>query len=249
MNKLSELREFYDLEANNFHETRKVIWPEFWIIKDKINLIEKDKINILELWCWSWRFFRYLKDELRKDIEYTWLDFSKNLIWIANIENINNEWTFVVWDMINYLGNFDQQSFDVVIAIASFQHIDSKSKRINIFKHIYRVLTYWGILIMVNWSFSDRFIKKYSKQFSISVLYSILTFWFLKYNDLFIPWNTENKIFERYYHIFTLKELIQLYKMWWFVIKESWYVDRNWTLINSYKNSRNSIVVWVKDVL
>jgi ubiquinone/menaquinone biosynthesis C-methylase UbiE len=57
----------------------------------------------------------------------------------------------------------DQQNFDMVIAVASFQHIPTKWERLVIMKNIYRILNYDGVVLMFNWSFSKWFFKKYTK--------------------------------------------------------------------------------------
>jgi ubiquinone/menaquinone biosynthesis C-methylase UbiE len=75
-----------------------------------------------------------------------------------NKSNVN----FVVSDMLSFLEKQDQQSYDFVIAVASFQHISKKYERLLILKNIYRVLEYDGVCQMFNWSFSTWFFKKYS---------------------------------------------------------------------------------------
>jgi ubiquinone/menaquinone biosynthesis C-methylase UbiE len=44
--------------------------------------------------------------------------------------------------MLKFLENQEDQSFDFVVAVASFQHIPERWERLLILKHIYRVLTY-----------------------------------------------------------------------------------------------------------
>jgi ubiquinone/menaquinone biosynthesis C-methylase UbiE len=47
------LKEFYDDQADKFHNTRKKKWPEFQILLNEINKIDKKTIKILEIGCGS----------------------------------------------------------------------------------------------------------------------------------------------------------------------------------------------------
>jgi ubiquinone/menaquinone biosynthesis C-methylase UbiE len=44
--------------------------------------------------------------------------------------------------MLNFVENQQDQTFDFVIAVASFQHIPTRWERLLILKHIYRILSY-----------------------------------------------------------------------------------------------------------
>ena len=44
--------------------------------------------------------------------------------------------------MLQFLKKQDQQFYDNIIMIASFQHIPNKKMRLEILHHIYRVLNY-----------------------------------------------------------------------------------------------------------
>lgn len=82
---------------------------------------------------------------------------------------------FVCSDMLSFLQKSDQESVDIVLAFASFQHIASKQERIVIMKNIYRVLKYDGMVIFTNWALSSRFIKNYRKALIKSRLLQILS--------------------------------------------------------------------------
>jgi ubiquinone/menaquinone biosynthesis C-methylase UbiE len=70
------------------------------------------------------------------------VDISSGLINIANKENTFSNVRFVVNDMLNFVENQQDQTFDFVVAVASFQHIPTRWERLLILKHIYRILTY-----------------------------------------------------------------------------------------------------------
>lgn len=247
MDIITELTNFYDNQAWKFHNTRKKHWPEFEIILKQVNDYPNDTIKILELWCWSWRLLKFLKDNSKKNIIYQWVDISNNLIQIAKLENPN--WNFIVGDMLGFLENQSHEIYDIIIAVASFQHIDSKSNRILVLKNIYKTLNYWWLCIMTNWSFSNRFINKYKLPIFNSLLKFLYSWWYYKYNDIYIPWNTWDVIYKRFYHLFTISELKKLFNISWFIIRTLSYCDKSWNLTSDYKISRNSIIIWEKNIV
>lgn len=242
-----EIKQFYDNQAEKFSNTRKKQWPEFFYIKEQVEkiLTKKWKIKILELWCGDGRLYKYLTEIFDKNlIDYTGVDLSTWLIKIAQKENPNIN--FINQDMLSFLEKQEQQSYDFVIAIASFQHISKRWERLLILKNIYRILNYDGILQMFNWSFSNWFFKKYTKQIAKSFFIWILSLWTKPINDIYIPWKNKEKIFYRYYHIFFLSELRSLFKLNWFRILDNCYINKKWEKSVSWKDSRNSMIIWKK---
>ena len=242
------IRDFYNKTADKFSQTRQKFWPEFEYIKQEVTKIikQKWKIKILELWCWSWRLYTYLLKFFPKElIEYKWIDISENLIKIAK----QTWWNFEVTDMLDFLEKQDQQSFDFVVAVASFQHINLYKERLLIMKNIYRILNYDGTLMMFNWSFSHRFFKKYTLEIFKSLLIWILSLFTKPINDIFIPWKQGDQTYYRYYHIFFLFELKKLAKMSSFIVQELCYISKTWEKTVSRKQARNTMIVWKKNIM
>ncbi len=249
MDIISELKYFYDLQAQDFHETRKKFWPEFDVILKNIKNIDKDNLKILELGCGAWRFYGFLKNNLKKDFEYIGIDLSENLITIAQNEYPDGK--FFTQEMNEYMSQIKQQDFDIVILIASFQHLPNFKERLLLLRNIYRILNYGGQIIMINWSFSKWFFKKYYFEMLKWTGRSLITLGKYKYNDLFIPWKDKNKkrFFKRYYHIFTHSELRKLFLQSGFIIKTLNYVDKSGLEKNTFTDSRNSFIIWEKEVI
>jgi len=266
------IKDFYNAQAEKFSWTRKKQWPEFEYVVSELHWIikEKGKVKILELWCGDWRLYRYLVSYFWEDkIEYTWVDISEWLIEIAK-EKVMDNWSrdltnknelsensltnsqissFVVSDMLSFLEKQEQESYDFVIAVASFQHIPTSWERLLILKNIYRILRYNWKVMMFNWSFSKWFFKKYWKWILKSFLIWILSLWTRPINDVYIPWKDKDKTYYRYYHIFFLFEIKKLFKQAGFVIKEACYINKRWEKSISYQDSRNSCLIWEKKVL
>ena len=89
----NSVKNFYNLQAEKFSQTRNKPWPEFFYIKQKVEklLSKKEKIKVLELGCGDGRAWRYLNNLFPWRIEYTWVDISEGLIYIAkNNVKMNN---------------------------------------------------------------------------------------------------------------------------------------------------------------
>jgi len=181
-----------------------------------------------------------------KDSE-TSLEWQIKKVWNKNLQY--NQTQFIVSDMLSFLENQDQQSYDFVFAVASFQHIGTKYERLLILKNIYRVLEYDGVVQMFNWSFSHWFFKKYTRTILKSFLLWLLTLFTRPLNDIYIPWKDKDKIYYRYYHIFFIYELKNLFKLSGFVIKELCYITKNWIKSVSRKDSRNSMIIGKKSII
>ena len=64
-------------------------------------------------------------------------------------------------DMLGYLSQQPRESIDVVISLASYQHLPEKETRDQFGKHLYRALVYEGERISVDRSWSLWMIQKH----------------------------------------------------------------------------------------
>lgn len=162
-----ELQQCYDNEATKFAQTRQKHWYEFDDIVDIINRLPQKTITIVELGCGNGRLYDYLKQHTAKTIHYTGIDFSKELLKFA--KKNHPEAHRVCDDMSNGLKKIAQESCDIVVSIAAFQHLPNRRERNFVLKNVYRVLKYDATYIMVNRAFSDWFYKKYRQQIARSI--------------------------------------------------------------------------------
>ncbi len=253
-NIVSDLTEIYDNQAKKYFQTRQKAWNDKTLfrefIQEYIDFHNLKKIRILEFGIWWGRFTKdilsYIKEKNPKlKLEYIWIDISKNLIKLAKTDF--PDWKFVVEDIQKYMSNTKQEEFDMVVWIASFQHIFGEKERSSLMKKFYRSLKYDWILLMQNWSFSEWFVKKYTKEIMIASWNFIKTFGKFRWNDIFIYFNWEEKA--RYYHIFTLWELNKLAKIAWFNIKKLCFVGNRWNVDEKLKNAKNSLMILQKKVI
>lgn len=245
-----KLRDFYNLEAKKYSQTRKKHWPDAEKLLEEIKKYDKKTISILELGCWSWRFLEALQEIKNKKINYIGSDISENLLDEAKkiSKQTNIKTTFICKDMINILKEHKQEEFDFIVAIASFQHLPSKKQRFLGTKYIYRTLKYNGIVMMTNRSLSKRMIKKYRKIILFSILHKIGSRNKKEWNDLLIPRKTKTKTHKRFYHIFTKKEIGTLFGQSWFVIKYLEYLNKNGSKTNNRKNGNNTLIIAKKTI-
>lgn len=123
------------------------------------------------------------------------------------------EASFVCQDMLSFLQQQKQESWDVVIACASFQHLPTQKERKSLMSAAYRALKYDGYLMMTNWAFSDWFLKKHWKVILKSAFYFVFSLGQRSWRDAMIPWKSQGEIAYRYYHLFSLEELTHLLKI------------------------------------
>ena len=240
--KNNNLKDVYDTIAEKYYLSRNKHRNDWIHILNEIQKYWKQEISILEFWCWWWRCIKYLHENLKWiKINYIWVDISNELLKYAKKDNPKDK--FICEDICNYIQKAPQENFDFIIWIASFQHIERHEERLLLMKNFYRTLKYWGKLIMTNRSFSNRFTKKYRKSIISSIWKTIYTFWWHNIRDLSIPRKTDKKTYNRFYHIFTKKELKLLCKECWFYIKEISYLNKKWEKINNQWLSNNTLLI------
>lgn len=185
-------------DYNNFSVTfassrKNMKWEEieyFMEIIKKTTGLNKPGVKILDIWCGSWRLVKYLENTF-SIFEYLWVDASS---WMINeAQKELPECNFQVLDMLN-IDKLDTK-FDIVFFIASFHHLDSQEKRLEVLKKIKNILNKDWLILMTNWNlFSKENSQKYSE---------------------ILPWTWDFQIkiwkFNRYYHGFNLEELEELF--------------------------------------
>ena len=207
---------------------------------------QNKKIRVLEFGCGSGRFATLLNQNFPGKFDYVWIDLSDELLSYASTANPNL--TFFQWDITKLIKNFEQESFDLIVWTSSFQHIPTNKERSFLMKNFYRLLNYDGMLLMTNWSLSDWFIKKNWKTVMKARLKSWLRLKNDKSRDIMVPRtdNTTWKVYERFYHFFSLKELESLATFSWLTLKINTFIDWNGEFTDNEKTSRSSFFVATK---
>jgi len=256
------LRTCYDEQAEHFDQTRKKQRPELpriaahvrtylsWSSDWQTASEETPTLSVLDVGCGSGRLFEPLHIVLPTDTVYTGIDFAPGMI--ATAKKKYPEANRKVADMLEYITNLPQESVDLIVGVASIQHLFPARDRQLFFSHIYRALKWRGLCLLTNRSYSSRFIRKYRLQQLQASADSV----FLaqrKRNDLLISRKDPNyaqnkKKYERYYHLFTLRELKELSLLSGFVVEELTYMQQDGTTGDDRKQARNSLLAIRKDI-
>lgn len=246
-----QLTTTYNAIASWFSGTRKKHWPEFDWIQWQMSSLYSDKktLTVVEVWCGDGRLYPLLReicDQRWCTLIYTGVDISDSLLAIA--QKNHPDASFVHSSMTEFLSQGETQSVDIIVGIASVQHL-TQSERETFWKQSYRLLRYGWSVMLTNRSFSRRFIHKYRKLLCLSIAKHIGTLWYYDANDLMIPYRYKGKKYMRYYHIFLLDELRRWSQRWGFVIQELTYMWQRGRKTKKWQQSRNSIMHVVKSIL
>ena len=240
-----DLEQIYDSIAPKFSWTRKRHWPEFDHILEAIEHYPKKSITLIELWCGDGRLIRYLQEHTTKKLTYTWIDISQQLLDLASNHQTPKA-TFIKADMADFLSTVTQESTDIIISIASFQHLPNESLRLTTLHLIHRSLTYNWLHISSNRTDSDWFIKRYQTAYRRARAKRALSLWWYDKRDVYVPFTYQWNVQHRYYHLFGYDELIRLSETAWLIIETVCYIDKNGKKINDKRNARNIFMIQKK---
>ncbi len=256
-----KLIDCYSDQAEHFGNTREKARPEFTYLMQAIELYQSDHLtpkgdlqecSVLDMWCGTGRFYNSLKENTFLNIDYTGVDIAPGMITQAKKIYPIGKW--VVDEMLHYMSGVEQESVDIIVGIASVQHLMSPKQRQQFFSQVYRALKRDWIFLMVNRSYSSRFLQRYRRQQLCAWARSLVAprRW---RNDLMIPrkdpdYKNNHKKFHRHYHMFTLYELQQLARLGWFIVAQQGYVQQDWTLTDiGWKGARNTRMRMEKKVV
>lgn len=204
----------YNSIAKEFSNSRHYKWP--WITDFFENIVYKNNEHtdhksklILDVGCGNGRNISAYKNE---KTEIYGIDNSREFITICRKKKLNcNE-----MDMCNI--EYPDRHFDHIIMIASFHHLNTVDQRVKCLKELYRVLKPDGHILLSVWSIKQP--KKTKRVFT-------------EYGDTMVPWKSSKTgtIFERYYYIFKIEELIVLIS------------QANFKIIDNFWNCGNEILI------
>lgn len=164
-----------------------------WIIEFH-NEIKKNSL-ILDVGCGNGRNMKF------ENQHFIGIDNCHNLIKICKEQNLN----VILLDMCKTL--FLNNSFDYITMIASFHHLSTEERRLQCLNEMYRILKSDGVILLSVWSINQP--KKINRNFI--------------YGDNIVPWNKRGEIIERYYYIFKINEIKNLFQKCKFKIKKHFW--------------------------
>jgi len=200
------VKDVYNKIANQFNYTRHRIWGSVKIFMDSL----ESKSKILELGCGNGKNMLY-----RSDLDIYGIDIS-----IEQINICKNKLLKVEEGNITKL-NFEDNSFDNMICIATYHHLDNDNDRQKCLKEMYRCLKNGGKILITVWAMEQQ---------------EDSTFHFTKTNEL-VPWKSKDdgNTYLRYYHIYRKGDLEDEIKRLCpeFIIENIGWELGNWYIILS----------------
>ncbi len=220
---LDKTQSDYNKIADQFAKTRKEVWFGLDFLFQDLKKGER----ILDLGCGNGKLYQIFK---KKEVVYQGVDFSESLIKIAKEQY--PEADFQKGDAL--MLPFKDNTFDKIYSLAVFHHIPSAGLRRKFLLEAKRILKKNGKLIITVWD-----LKSFSKAKPLILYYffkKIFFCSFLDFGDIFYPWKNGRgeTIINRYFHLFSLKELKTIAKQAGFFIEAAGLINNNKELNNFY---------------
>ena len=193
---------FYDDIADEFAQSRQKSWGEFTFFEKYLKAGQK----ILDIGCGSGRLYDFLKE---KGINYTGCDSSSKML--AEAEKKHPRGKFLFGDFRDL--PFEDHSFHVVFAIASFHHLMDHHDQNQAAREINRVLKKDGLFCLTVWNL---FQKKYRS-------YLWRDIW-PRIKNGFFPWGVYipfgSRKIKRSYYAFTPNSLKKVFQFDFLLLEE-----------------------------
>ena len=174
------IEEVYNKIAPHFNNTRHRIWGS---VKKFMNALEPHS-NVLEIGCGNGKNMLY-----RNDLFFTGIDISQAQVDICRSKDLN-----VSKSNMTKL-EFNDDSFDNIICIATYHHLDNDDDRKKALYEMYRVLKTGGKVLLTVWAMEQD--EESTFRFHNS--------------DEMVPWKSKDDgiTYLRYYHIYRNQELVE----------------------------------------
>jgi len=227
---LKENLKGYNLIVEHFSATRNRVWPEIKFLFEKYI---KPNDKVLDLGCGNGRFYEVIKNYTEN---YIGVDNCKSLIGIAREKYPYAD--FKTADAFNL--PFSENCFDKIYSIAVLHHIPSKRLRLKFLKEIKRVLKPKGLCVLTVWKAREKRLRSSLLKFTLLKLLFLSK---LDFKDIFLPWkeSKDNVRFNRYYHFFSKKELVDLFR-------EAGFSVKNAGTVRNEKGNRHNIYIIAEKV-
>ena len=216
----------YDEAAKQYSETRK---KKLWSgLEELLNEVEAGA-KVLDVGCGSGKLLMNLRE---KGVEYLGVDTCTPLL--THAEEDYPGYEFREGDILK-LGQLPELNFDYVFAVAVLQHIPSEDLRVDALKQLKNKVSESGKIVISNWNmWSSKWTRPNFKNLAIKfAILKLIGKNQMDHGDVTFDWkNAKGEIVaQRYYHMFTLRELKRISKKSGLQIEKLYKDDFNYFLI------------------
>jgi SAM-dependent methyltransferase len=179
-----DIETFYNLMADEFDKTRVRLWE---CVKEYLDSFKSNSI-ILDVGCGNGKYMNYRDDLIIKGV-----DISIELVKICR----NKGFDVCQGNMTN-LYEFDDNTFDGLLAVASYHHLDNEEDRKKALEEMYRVLKIGGRCFIEVWAKEQTTNdNKHTSKFTN--------------NSNLVKWTSSKtgEVYYRYYNIYSNNELLK----------------------------------------
>lgn len=190
------MSKLYSKLAKTFSASRQHIEPG-WEILEFLNL--HPSAEVLDLGCGNGRFLRYLSNIGLKDLSYTGVDKSKELLSEGKslAEELGITSASFIYSDINDIDFIEDESYDLVVIYAAIHHIHKFNNRINLLKSASNKLKRSGYLHVSFWQFGE--FERYKNRIDFSPHLVGMERKEMEENDYIMDWKRGEEVY-RYVH-------------------------------------------------
>ena len=201
---MKSVESVYNTIAKNFDQKRYKVWDK---VSEFLDILEPNTV-MLEIGCGNGKNMLH-----RNDLQAYGIDISEEQVSICKAKGLHVDKS----NMTNLV--FEDITFDYIICIATYHHLDNDIDRKQSILEMYRVLKKGGKVLICVWAMEQ---PEYTKRKFTS-------------SDEMVSWKLGNETYYRYYHIYKEGDLESEIKSFntLFNIDSVFYDCGNWYIILS----------------
>jgi SAM-dependent methyltransferase len=142
-NQSKKVENEFDKEGED-EDTINMFNAESWIVKELLDIQDND--NVLDLWCWYWKYIKLFWENNCSQI--TWIDLSKKSLKKAKERNKDIWAKYKKWNILNI--KIPNNTFDKVNCWHVLKFLLDQEKLEKAFMEVYRVLKPGWIFVFSN---------------------------------------------------------------------------------------------------
>lgn len=181
----SHVKNVYEEIATHFDNNRSYKWS--WV-SDFLNTLKTNSV-IYDIGCGNGR---NMINNNSKNLCFTGIDNCENFITLCKSKNLN----VINANMTNI--PLKSNSADAILCIAVFHHLENKENRIKALLEMKRLIKIGGKIMLSTWSINQP--QKTRRSFN-------------NYGNNIVLYNKYGQIYERFYYIFKIDEMHQLFTL------------------------------------